>query len=186
MALLVIASGADSEHGGAVDSSEYQLCANLYLAQCNWLVEKDPVRKLCGSCRLTRTRPNDTDTKALAAFAAAEKAKRRLIFELYELKLPITVCHYPPGTSKWNKIEHRLFSFISLNWKGEPLVNYETVVNLIGGTRTRSGLAVKAVLDTREYQTGLEISAEQVEELQLRRHAVHPDWNYTLSPSSAG
>jgi Rhodopirellula transposase DDE domain len=103
-----------------------------------------------------------------------------------ELKLPITVCHYPPGTSKWNKIEHRLFSFISLNWKGEPLVNYETVVNLIGGTRTRSGLAVKAVLDTREYQTGLEISAEQVEELQLRRHAVHPDWNYTLSPSSAG
>lgn len=89
MALLVIASGADSEHGGAVDSSEYQLCANLYLAECNWLVEKDPVRKLCASCRLTRTRPNDTDTKALAAFAAAEKAKRRLIFELHELKLPI-------------------------------------------------------------------------------------------------
>jgi hypothetical protein len=89
MALLVIASGADSEHGGAVDSSEYQLCANLYLAKCNWLVEKDPVRKLCASCRLTRTRPSDTDTKALVAFAAAEKAKRRLIFELHELKLPI-------------------------------------------------------------------------------------------------
>jgi hypothetical protein len=89
MALLVIASGTDSEHGGAVDSSEYQLCANLYLAECNWLVEKDPVRKLCASCRLTRTRPNDTDTKALTAFAAAEKAKRRLIFELHELKLPI-------------------------------------------------------------------------------------------------
>ncbi len=89
MALLVIASGADSEHGGAVDSSEYQLCANLYLAKCNWLVEKDPVRKLCASCRLTRTRPNDTDAKALVAFAAAEKAKRRLIFELHELKLPI-------------------------------------------------------------------------------------------------
>jgi hypothetical protein len=89
MALLVIASGADSEHGGAVDSAEYQLCANLYLAECNWLVEKGPVRQLCASCRLTRTRPNDADTTALAAFAAAEKAKRRLIAELHELKLPI-------------------------------------------------------------------------------------------------
>ena len=89
MALLVIASGVESEHGGAVDSAEYQLCANLYLAECNWLVEKGPVRQLCASCRLTRTRPNDTDTKALAAFAAAEKAKRRLIVELHELKLPI-------------------------------------------------------------------------------------------------
>src|SRR3954453_6464425 len=89
MALLVIASGADSEHGGAVDSAEYQLCANLYLAECNWFVEKGPVRQLCASCRLTRTRPNDADTTALAAFAAAEKAKRRLIAELHELKLPI-------------------------------------------------------------------------------------------------
>jgi hypothetical protein len=90
MALLVIASGADSEHGGAVDSSEYQLCANLHLAECNWLVEKGPVhRLLCRSCALTRTRPSDGDTKAMSAFAAAEKAKRRLIVELYELKLPI-------------------------------------------------------------------------------------------------
>ena len=89
MALLVITSGAESEHGGAVDSSEYRLCANLHLAECNWLVEKGPIKKLCRSCALTRTRPNDTDTKALAAFAAAEKAKRRLIVELYELKLPI-------------------------------------------------------------------------------------------------
>jgi hypothetical protein len=89
MALLVIASGPESDHGGAVDSGEYQLCANLYLAECNWLVEKKSVRRLCDSCRLTRTRPNDTDPKALAAFAAAEKAKRRLIFELHELKLPI-------------------------------------------------------------------------------------------------
>jgi len=90
MALLVIASGADSEHGGAVDSSEYHLCANLHLAECNWLVEKGSVtRLLCRSCALTRTRPNESDTKAMAAFAAAEKAKRRLIVELYELKLPI-------------------------------------------------------------------------------------------------
>ena len=96
--------------------------------------------------------------------------------------VPITVCHYPPGTSKWNKIEHRLFSFISLNWRGQPLVNYETVVNLIGGTRTRSGLRVKAVLDTNYYETGTKVSAQEVEGLCLRRHRFHPDWNYTINP----
>ena len=89
MALLVIAPEKESEHGGAVDANQYQLCANLHLAQCNWLVERGPVAPLCASCALTRTRPNDTDTKALAAFASAEKAKRRLIAELVELKLPI-------------------------------------------------------------------------------------------------
>ncbi|MGA5466618.1 zinc-binding metallopeptidase family protein [Mycobacterium sp. NPDC050041] len=89
MALLVIAPEEESEHAGAVDESRYQLCANLNLAKCNWLVEKAPVRRLCTSCALTRTRPNDADTKALPAFAAAEKAKRRMIVELHELKLPI-------------------------------------------------------------------------------------------------
>jgi hypothetical protein len=88
MALLVIASGPESEHGGAVDAGQYRLCANLHLAECNWLVEKGPVAKLCTSCALTRTRPDDSDAKALTAFAAAERAKRRLIVELYELKLP--------------------------------------------------------------------------------------------------
>ena len=99
-----------------------------------------------------------------------------------ETGMAITVCHYPPGTSKWNKIEHRLFSFISLNWKGKPLINYETVVNLIGGTRTRTGLKIKAVLDTNLYQTGVEISKEDIDQLRLKRHKVHPDWNYTLLP----
>ncbi len=96
--------------------------------------------------------------------------------------IPITICHYPPGTSKWNKIEHRLFSFISMNWRGQPLVSYEAVVNLIGGTRTRSGLKVKATLDTRSYEKGQKISSQQIQELNLRRHAFHPDWNYTISP----
>jgi hypothetical protein len=99
-----------------------------------------------------------------------------------ETGMAITVCHYPPGTSKWNKIEHRLFSFISLNWKGKPLVNYETVVNLIGGTRTRGGLKVKAVLDTNQYETGVEVSKEDIGQLRLKRHRVHPDWNYSLLP----
>jgi len=99
-----------------------------------------------------------------------------------ETGMAITVCHYPPGTSKWNKIEHRLFSFISLNWKGKPLVNYETVINLIGGTRTRTGLKVKAVLDINQYETGVEISDQDIDQLSLKRHQIHPDWNYTFLP----
>ena len=102
-----------------------------------------------------------------------------------ETGLAITVCHYPPGTSKWNKIEHRLFSFISLNWKGKPLINFETVVNLIGGTRTKTGLKVKAVLDTNPYETGVELSRKDMDQLHLRRHKTHPDWNYTISPRLA-
>ena len=102
-----------------------------------------------------------------------------------EIAMPITVCHYPPGTSKWNKIEHRLFSFISLNWRGRPLVNYETVVNLIGATKTRTGLRVKAVLDTRTYPKGLKVEEEAMRDVQLRRHTLHPEWNYTIDSLSA-
>jgi len=97
--------------------------------------------------------------------------------------LPITVCHYPPGTSKWNKIEHRLFSFISLHWRGQPLVSFQTVVNLIGTTRTRTGLRVRATLDTHHYELGEEITPEEMEHLHLRPHAFHPDWNYSLDAS---
>lgn len=100
-----------------------------------------------------------------------------------ELGVPLTVCHYPPGTSKWNKIEHRLFSFISMNWRGQPLVSYQTVVQLISSTRTRSGLKVKALLDTNTYETGTKISAREMGDLNLHRHTFHPDWNYTLLPS---
>jgi hypothetical protein len=89
MALLVIANGDESEHNGAVDGDDYQLCANLHLAECNWLVPKDHPGGLCASCALTLERPNDTDTEGLAAFARAEAAKRRLVAELHELKLPI-------------------------------------------------------------------------------------------------
>jgi Rhodopirellula transposase DDE domain len=99
-----------------------------------------------------------------------------------QLRIPITVCHYPPGTSKWNKIEHRLFSFISLNWKGKPLVSYETVVNLIGGTTTKTGLKVKAILDTNYYETGVEVTPSEMEQIQLRLHKMFPHWNYTISP----
>jgi len=97
-------------------------------------------------------------------------------------RLEVTVCHYPPGTSKWNKIEHRMFSFISLNWKGQPLVSYETVVNLIGATRTQTGLRVKAELDAKQYEAGVKISDEEMERINLRPHNTNPLWNYTISP----
>lgn len=99
-----------------------------------------------------------------------------------QFDLAVTVCHYPPGTSKWNKIEHRLFSFISLNWQGQPLISYETVVNLIGATRTRTGLRVRAKLDARLYAAGLQIPDEEMGRIHLRAHVTNPAWNYTISP----
>ncbi|MBZ5563325.1 MAG: ISAzo13 family transposase [Acidobacteriia bacterium] len=96
--------------------------------------------------------------------------------------LEVTVCHYPPGTSKWNKIEHRMFSYISVNWQGRPLVSYETVVNLIGATRTKTGLRIKAALDTRQYEAGVKISDAEMERINLRPHSTNPSWNYTISP----
>jgi len=86
------------------------------------------------------------------------------------------------GRASGTKIEHRLFSFISLTWKGQPLINYETVVNLIGATKTRSRLRVKAVLDTNEYEIGVKITKSPMEALRIRPRQTHPDWNYTLDP----
>lgn len=99
-----------------------------------------------------------------------------------EISIPITVCHYPPGTSKWNKIEHRMFSFISMNWKGQPLINFETVVNMISATKTKSGLKIKAFLDRKDYKTGIKISDKQMKNLNLKFHDLHPQWNYTIIP----
>ncbi len=95
----------------------------------------------------------------------------------------ISVCHFPPGTSKWNKIEHRLFSFISSNWRGEPLRDYETVVNLIAKTTTAKGLKVTCRLDRRKYPTGCEVTNAQMERINLERNKFHGEWNYVIKPS---
>ena len=100
-----------------------------------------------------------------------------------ELRLPITVCHLPPGTSKWNKIEHRLFSFISINWRGKPLRSYRTIVQLIAATTTETGLKVRAELDENKYPKGVKVSDAQINALNLSRHSFHGDWNYTISPT---
>jgi len=99
-----------------------------------------------------------------------------------ETGLSITVCHIPPGTSKWNKIEHRLFSFISSNWRGEPLRDYETIVKLISRTATATGLQVTCRLDRRKYPTGRKVTDEEMRRVHLERHKFHGDWNYTIRP----
>ena len=99
-----------------------------------------------------------------------------------ETGLEITVCHFPPGTSKWTKVEHRLFSHITMNWRGRPLTSHEVIVQTIAATTTRTGLRVHAELDTSTYDTGVQISDRQMNALPLTRHDWHGDWNYTLRP----
>ena len=99
-----------------------------------------------------------------------------------ELGLRLHVCHFPPGTSKWNRIEHRLFSFITQNWRGKPLVSHQAVVSLIASTTTRTGLMVKAALDQNHYDTAVKVTDKQLEQLRLTPHSFHGDWNYMLTP----
>lgn len=101
-----------------------------------------------------------------------------------ESGLAITVLHFPPGTSKWNKIEHRMFSFISRNWRGKPLISYEVIINFIKGTKTSNGLKVYARLDKNIYKKGKEFSDEQMASVNIRKHVLHPFWNYTIRPSN--
>lgn len=99
-----------------------------------------------------------------------------------ETGLRICVCHFPPGTSKWNKIEHRLFSHISMNWRGRPLVSHEVIVKLIGETTTRTGLEVKAQLDKRKYPVKVKVTDEEMKKVKIQPHRFHGDWNYQISP----
>ena len=105
-------------------------------------------------------------------------------WELYgfarEAGLSITVCHYPPGTSKWNKIEHKMFSFISMNWRGRPLTSYQAVVNLIASTSTKTGLTIHSEIDKRKYERGIKITKKQFKLIPLKRDDFHGEWNYTI------
>ena len=100
-----------------------------------------------------------------------------------ETGMEVSVCHFPPGTSKWNKIEHRMFSHITENWRGRPLTTYGVVVNLIANTRTKSGLKIKADLDVNDYPIGIKVSEKEIANLNIQRHEFHgADWNYTIKP----
>lgn len=101
-----------------------------------------------------------------------------------ETGLELTMCHFPPGTSKWNKIEHRLFSFIGQNWRGKPLVTLQAIVELISHTKTSTGLTVRAAIDSRTYPSGIKITDEELSQVKLRPHKFHGEWNYTIKPSN--
>ena len=108
--------------------------------------------------------------------------KRELQALANELAIRITVCHLPPGTSKWNKIEHRLFSFITQNWRGRPLVSYQTIVQLIAATTTAAGLKVLCEIDPNTYPAGVRVTDAEMDAINIQRHDFHGDWNYTISP----
>ena len=124
------------------------------------------------------------DARARLAAAVRSRAwKKHLATFAGRNRVEATVLRYPSGTSKWNRVEHRLFSFISLNWRGKPLTSYETVLELIGATTTRTGLTVTAAHDTGTYPTGEKISDKemrQLEKTRITRHDWHPEWNYTI------
>jgi hypothetical protein len=129
--------------------------------------------------------PDGTDLLILADSGGSNGSRSRLwkigVQHLANATaLDVTVCHFPPGTSKWNKIEHRLFSFITQNWRGRPLVSHEVIVNLIGSTKTRNGLSVQARLSTKKYKTGAKVSDEDFAQIKIRPKRFHSDWNYTI------
>ena len=108
--------------------------------------------------------------------------KRELQLLSNETGLKIHVRHFPPGTSKWNKIEHKMFSYISKNWRGRPLISKEVVVSLIGATKTSSGLEIMAILDENDYEPGIQVSDEEIKALNIVGDSFHPEWNYTVIP----
>ena len=108
--------------------------------------------------------------------------KRELQKLANELGIEIHVSHFPPGTSKWNKIEHRMFCFISQNWRGRPLIDRATVLSLIAATKTKTGLTIRAKLDENEYQSGIHVSDEEFEKIALYKDTFHGEWNYLIKP----
>jgi hypothetical protein len=138
---------------------------------------------------LGRARYPSAQTLTITADSGGSNNPRTRLWR-YELQrladttgLSIRVCHFPPGTSKWNKIEHRMFSFVSLNWRGKPLESLEMIINLIANTSTSTGLKLYAQLDDRTYERGIEITDAQLAAVNITRHTFHGDWNYTITPS---
>jgi transposase len=140
---------------------------------------------------LGRDRYPDATTLTITADSGGSNSPRTRLWrvELQRLAdatgLKVRVCHFPPGTSKWNKIEHRMFSFVSLNWRGKPLESLEVIINLIAGTTTTTGLKIYAQLDERRYEKAIEVTDQQLAAVNIIRHTFHGDWNYTITPSKA-
>lgn len=141
---------------------------------------------------LGRTRYPNAEILTITADSGGSNSPRGRLWRLElgrlaeKIGIPIRVLHYPPGTSKWNRIEHRLFSFISINWRGKPLTSYQAIINLISATTTSTGLKVYAQLDENEYPTKIKVTDAELATVNMERHNFHGDWNYTVHPSSYG
>jgi hypothetical protein len=137
---------------------------------------------------LGKERYPDAKTLTITADCGGSNSSRTRLWkvELQNLAnqtgLQIRVCHFPPGTSKWNKIEHRLFSVISTNWRGQPLISHEVIINLIAGATTTTGLKVYTRMDTATYPKGIKITDQQLAQVHINRDQFHGEWNYTISP----
>ena len=132
---------------------------------------------------------NDSNTIMITADCGGSNSNRTRLWkwELQkladELDKSISVCHFPPGTSKWNKIEHKMFSYISMNWRAKPLISVETVVNLIANTKSKSGLKIQAAIDSNPYETGIKISKHDFGTINIEKNEFHGEWNYTIKPT---
>ena len=137
---------------------------------------------------LGKARYPDATTLTITADGGGSNGSRRRLWKVElqkladELGLSIHVCHFPPGTSKWNKIEHRMFSFVSLNWRGKPLESLQVIIDLIGATTTSTGLKVYARLDPGEYVKGIKVTDTELGAVNIVGDEFHPDWNYTIKP----
>ena len=181
----------DKELGKVAPYGVYDVTAN---AGCVSLgISNDTAQFAVNSIRrwldvMGRDRYPDMNQLMITADGGGSNGSRVRLFKtelqklVDETGLTIGVCHYPPGTSKWNKIEHRLFCHITQTWRGKPLVSREAVVELIASTTTRTGLTVRCELDTRDYPKGIKVSDAEMMTLNIKGDTFHPEWNYTISP----
>jgi hypothetical protein len=181
----------DKELGKLSPYGVYDIAANT--GYVNVGIDNDTAQFAVHSIRrwrdvMGRDRYPDMNQLMITADGGGSNGSRVRLFKIElqnladETGLTLRVCHYPPGTSKWNKIEHRLFCHITQTWRGKPLTSRETVVDLIASTTTRTGLTVRCQLDTREYPKGIKVSDAEMMTLNIKGDAFHPEWNYTISP----
>jgi len=182
----------DPDLGKVIPYGVYDLAANA-----GWVsigIDHDTARFATATlrrwwrCMGSRVYPKATELLVTADAGGSNSSRSRLwkvaLQDLADaIGLEISVCHFPPGTSKWNKIEHRMFCHITENWRGKPLLSHAVIVNLIGSTRTRSGLRIQAGLDPKRYEMGVQVTDAELAAVNLKRHRFHGDWNYTITPS---
>jgi len=182
---------ADKELGKAIPYGVYDIAANAGCVSVG--IDNDTAQFSVNSIRrwlhtMGRARYPDMSQLMITADGGGSNGSRVRLFKVElqtladETGLPLQVCHYPPGTSKWNKIEHKLFCHITQTWRGKPLTSREAVVELIASTTTKTGLTVRCELDTRAYPKGIKVSDAEMATINIKGDAFHPEWNYTISP----